>query len=389
MNAAARAADRAAEVRAAARGWRDAGAVTPEAYAAIVAKYPDDRVRSGLALRILLGVVTFIAAAACVGFFLLAGRGQVTPSFFVVAALCAVVAEVAVSLGNWCGRGPEEAAAAWAVLGAAVAVADPLSSHGDATAAGALFACCAVSAVAAWRWGMPFFGLTWAVGLTGGAAYATHGGRLVVVPLALALAAAGWLASRARRFAPAQRRAGAWAFAAAVVIFGLATNRAVLDDVGGGFARDVVGLEGGAPGPAAAWATALATALLPVVLLALGVRFRDRLLLWLGAAATAAAFVTLRVYVHGVPLWLVLLGAGGAMIALAAALSRWIDAGPGRERGGFTVRDLLPGKSREFLVQAATAMVTTSATPAGPEKVSADSKFGGGDFGGGGASSGY
>lgn len=389
MNAAARTADRAAGVRSAARAWRDAGVVTPEAYAAIVAKYPDDRVRSGLALRILLAVVTFVAAAACVGLLLFAGRNQVTLAFFVVAALCGVVAEVAVSLGNWCGRGPEEAAAAWAVLGAAIAVADPLSSHGDATATGALVACCVVSAVAAWRWGMPFFGLPWAVGLIGAVAYATHGGRLVIVPLALAVTGASWVVARARRFAPAQRRAGAWALGTALVVFGLATNRAVLDDVGGGFARDVVGLAGGAPGPAAAWAATLATALLPVVLLALGVRFRDRLLLWLGAAATAAAFVTLRVYVHGVPLWLVLLGAGAAVIAVAAALMRWIDAGPGRERGGFTVRDLLPEKSREFLVQAATAMATTSATPAGPEKVPASSTFGGGDFGGGGASSGY
>ena len=82
------------------------------------------------------------------------------------------------------------------------------------------------------------------------------------------------------------------------------------------------------------------TALVPIGVLALGLLRRRRAIILLGAVLVAASLVTLRFYVHMAPLWLVLSASGATLILLALGLRRWLDAGTGRERGGFTAERL-------------------------------------------------
>ncbi len=144
-----------------------------------------------------------------------------------------------------------------------------------------------------------------------------------------------------------------------------------------------------APDPAHAgwqwWAAAGATTLAPLLLLALGLRRRCLPLLLAGAAATAVSLATLSVYAHLGPAWLVLIAAGALAIAASLALWRFLDAGAGAERAGFTAAPLLTDPRRQQLFEAGAAVLTLSpeARAAGGEPGFAG---GGGRSGGGGAS---
>src|SRR6185437_5016950 len=79
---------------------------------------------------------------------------------------------------------------------------------------------------------------------------------------------------------------------------------------------------------------------------------------------------------------------GALLIGVALALRRWLADGPGGIRHGFTAKRL-SGKDKQWMNAGSTALglasaqsVTVSAQTAGH-----DARFGGGDFGGGGASS--
>ena len=61
-------ADRNAAVRAAARGWKQAGAIDEAALAAVEAAYPDDRHRLGPVFRVLVFLFTIIAINGGCGF---------------------------------------------------------------------------------------------------------------------------------------------------------------------------------------------------------------------------------------------------------------------------------------------------------------------------------
>ncbi|HSU81014.1 MAG TPA: hypothetical protein VLR69_01285, partial [Thermoanaerobaculia bacterium] len=68
MTPAAALADRNASVRAAARAWKEAGAIDVEALAAIEAAYPDDRQGVGPVFRVLLFLFTLISVSGAFGF---------------------------------------------------------------------------------------------------------------------------------------------------------------------------------------------------------------------------------------------------------------------------------------------------------------------------------
>jgi uncharacterized membrane protein YgcG len=140
------------------------------------------------------------------------------------------------------------------------------------------------------------------------------------------------------------------------------------------------------PGGDLLWSLAVAaTALVPAVLLALGLRGRRYPLLLLGAGTAMASLVTLRYYVHLAPLWVVLVLSGAALAALVFALRRYLESGPKGERHGFTAAPLFQDPARQRWLEAGAAILTLS-----PEArpVHEEPKFegGGGEFGGGGAS---
>jgi hypothetical protein len=130
------------------------------------------------------------------------------------------------------------------------------------------------------------------------------------------------------------------------------------------------------------------TSLIPLAAIAFGVLTRRRLFLDVGLALGIVSLVTLRFYVHVAPLWVMLTLGGGAAIAAALALRRFLASGVGGERGGFSAKPLFedPGKHRSLEVAAALA-----ASPAVKVTASDDRSLapGGGRFGGGGASGEY
>jgi hypothetical protein len=107
-------------------------------------------------------------------------------------------------------------------------------------------------------------------------------------------------------------------------------------------------------------------------------------LLIVGAGSAIASLVTLRWYVHLAPLWVVLTASGVALVGLVLGVRHWLDAGPGKERGGFTAEPLFEDLARQRILEMAAAVVLSS-----PEarNLHEEPKFEGhgGQFGGGGS----
>ena len=131
---------------------------------------------------------------------------------------------------------------------------------------------------------------------------------------------------------------------------------------------------------------AVATAVLPLGVLAWGWRSRRTVLLDAGIVLVALSLVTLRYYVHIAPLWIVLLVSGATLVALALAVERALRRVPGSERAGFTTDALFSDDRGQRLLQV--VAVAGTLTPAAAAAASAEKGFvpGGGASGGAGAS---
>jgi hypothetical protein len=116
------------------------------------------------------------------------------------------------------------------------------------------------------------------------------------------------------------------------------------------------------------------------------VRFREHGLLAAGALFTAASLVTLRQYHPVGPWWLSLVLGGAASLAVAVALRRWLESGPGRERLGLTADPLFEDRRMVEMAQSAATIVAMSPGP----RPTPEGQFegGGGRSGGGGATGG-
>jgi hypothetical protein len=372
-------ADRRAAVRAAADGWRRAGAIDESALRAIVAAYADDRVRLGLGFRILAGLAAFVGACALASLVAsLLGGGAVTPIAFGLTLIFASATEIQMGRLRRAQAGAEYATAILASICAAIAW---VSLVGDTFAYDAV-AIGAVCGLAAWRWGYALFAAAAAVSYLvsttesemGRAVWAATG--VAAFPLILRLASSA-------RWAPAHRRC----FEAAGLVFlagaYVAINIYSLDH------RWIEGFGRGASTSPAAWSRAAAiagTTLMPPLVVFVGARFRDRSLLAAGALLIAASLITFRQYHPIGPWWFTLVSAGAACLALAVGLRRWLDAGPRRERWGFTADPLFEDRRRVEMAQAAATIVAMSpAARAAPES---SFEGGGGRSGGGGATGG-
>jgi hypothetical protein len=136
------------------------------------------------------------------------------------------------------------------------------------------------------------------------------------------------------------------------------------------------------------WATWVLTWCLPPVVLTRGLRLKDRWIIAAGAVVAILTLVTNKPYLG----WQrhtwdpMLLGA--LLVGVALFIRRWLAAGPGEIRRGFTARRL-SGKDKTWMSAGVTALGFVSPTPVtpSPQPASPDVHFGGGDSGGGGASS--
>ena len=132
------------------------------------------------------------------------------------------------------------------------------------------------------------------------------------------------------------------------------------------------------------WATWVLTWCLPPLIIARGLRQRDRFIIAVGAIVSILTLITNKPYLGWTrhtwdPMLL-----GALLIGVALILRRWLAAGPGEVRRGFTARRL-SGKDHTWMSSAAVALVSPNIVTPSPQ--SPDVRFGGGKSGGGGATS--
>jgi hypothetical protein len=136
------------------------------------------------------------------------------------------------------------------------------------------------------------------------------------------------------------------------------------------------------------WATWVLIWCLPPAVLVRGLRRKDRLVIAVGAIVATLTLVTNKPYL-GWPrhTWDPML-LGALLIGVALFIRRWLADGPGEIRHGFTARRL-SGNDKTRMNVAATAFgfVSPNIITPGPQTGSSDVHFGGGDSGGGGATS--
>lgn len=383
-------ADRAAAVRNAARAWRRAGVLDDTALAAVAARFPDDRVRVGPVFRILLflfTVVAFTAGFGLVSVFAGLNRGNKELVSLAVLALLAGGAATAITelqIGSLRRRqgGTEAATSLMAVCYPMGAVLLWGFDKPHITPVFCLVSA-AVLAAAAWRWGYPLYAGAATAALLVALAWAPFGRLLWIV---LPLAAAPFLLRLAEspRLPPAHR-----ASCTAVLLVALtglyaafhvfSWEKRMIEEIG-----PLLLGQDRPRGDAWWWLSAAMTALVPVLLLAFGIRGRRYPLLVLGASTAVASLVTLRWYVHVAPLWVVLTLSGVLLAGLVLGLRRFLESGPGGERYGFTAAPLFQDLARQRWLEAGAAIVTLS--PA-PRTLPGERRFEGqgGQFGGGGA----
>ena len=134
------------------------------------------------------------------------------------------------------------------------------------------------------------------------------------------------------------------------------------------------------------WATWVLIWCLPPAILARGVRRKDRFVIAAGAIAALLTMATNKPYL-GWPrhTWDPMI-LGVFLAGVALLLRRWLSRGPDGIRHGFTARRL-SGKDKQWMNVASTAFGLAHSPAPTPEPASPDVHFGGGDSGGGGASS--
>jgi uncharacterized protein (TIGR03382 family) len=386
-------ADRNAAVLRAARAWQKAGAIDEATLAAVEKDFPDDRVRVGPVFRALLFVFTLLAVSAAFGFFgaVLGAAGNEGDVFGGMALVfgigLAVLTEVQTgSLRR--AQGGTEAATSFAALGFLLgALAWFVFEKADAsyqTGAPLLFAAAAVlCAVAAWRWGFPLYAGASMAAVLMALAYAP-GGRLLWVGLTLLAVPVLLRLSDAERLPPSHR--AGFTAALLVALAGLyfavhlgSFDLGVIESLG-----DRSWLKPASGSRAFRWISIVATILLPVVLLALGVLQRRRSLLLPGIAAAVASIITLHVYNDLGPAWLLLTVWGAVAILGALGVRRFLDAAPGKEWRGLTAEPLFEDLEKEGLIETAAAVVTLAPEARQPQEPGFAG--GGGEFGGGGSS---
>jgi MFS family permease len=357
-------ADRAAAVRAAARSWRRAGAIDDAALAAVESAYPDDRVRAGPVFRVLLFVFTVVAVSGILGFMAL-GMGRRTGALAALAAVAgvALLALTELQVGALRRRqGGIEAATSLLGIGLLLAAAawfllDARKLEVDEGLPVLCLLAAALAGSAAWRWGYPLYAaLATAAALV--ALAHLPAGRVGWIILPLAAAPALLRLSESPRLPPAHR-------SSAMAVLLVALGGLYLAVHVGSWDERLVERIGGrdpAPGPphgSLPWRLAVAaTALVPVLLLAAGLKRRRLPLLLAGTVAAVASLATFQHYLRLEPAWLVLTGAGALWLAVVLGLWRYLESGPAGERDGFTAAPLMTDVRRQAALEAGVAVLT-------------------------------
>jgi hypothetical protein len=376
--------ERAHEARTAARAWRRADVIDDATLVAIETAYADDRVRARFVFRLLFFIFTAFAVFTAFGLMMVVGFDS-SDTFGIVAlmfaGLCIILTEIQTGPMRRDRGGTEEATAFTAVvfllLGVFWFVHEMLRQESYSvrlTLVLVLFT--AILAAASWRWAhlsaavaaavcafwllarAPFGRWLWAIA-----------GVLAIVPLLRASVSA--------RLAPSHRRACAGVLVIALLALYAAVSiwsfdQGVVERIGDrapGFWGIFSGTgepatEGAGPSWSVARIVHLAlTTLVPLALIVTGFRTRRRILLDTGGILAGLTLVTIRAYWHLGETWLVLALAGAALIAIALALHRRLDRGPGKELRGFTAEPLFASVAHGHALKVAATLAAFA--PAG------------------------
>lgn len=138
------------------------------------------------------------------------------------------------------------------------------------------------------------------------------------------------------------------------------------------------------------WCTYAATWVLPLTGLSLGIREKDRELMDVSLVLALVTLLTNTAYLGTTRHTWDPCVLGVVLIAIALTVRRWLSAGPGGERKGFTSSRLLD-RDRALLTHVSTASIVAQPghAPSRAEPAAPAPEFSGGRSGGGGASGGY
>jgi len=380
--------ERSADVREAARAWKENGVIDEATLRRIEDHYSDPRLRLHKVWRILIFVLGTIAILAL---YLACIETMNTREYGIVAFAFAVALGIGtefLSGSRFAGTGADAATSFWAATMAVIAVALQL---GEAFHVGErpTFTLVALSGFlafgfAAWRWGFWFHA---------GAATASlflFVGRLPY-PRIVWIAAAVCLIPALDRFRdssslpPPHRRGLSAALAVAAAALYAAVNLYSLDQ------RFVEEITLAPAGSKTAFPRALAiaaTALVPVPFLIQGIRKRRRLVLDLGLGMAALSVATLHHYRPFHPQWAFLAGWGVALILAALAIGRALRRVPRGVWRGWTGAPLA-SETDASQGEIAAVIAGAAASHAQAPAPRPDFEPGGGKFGGGGATGEY
>jgi hypothetical protein len=348
--------------------------------------------RTNIFLRLVLFLFTLLIIGAAAGLFSLiflqSPGAQTTGVFLLIfAGLCYAGTEYAVSEAHLYRYGIEEALAVCSVGFLCVGLQAALFSAGThglnpiALLAGAL--------LSLWIWhrfGLAYaflaamIFLVWVPGYWTTSPAAQH--ALIAALYAAGLIAVATVRSRNRVEFLDQR----YSLAEAFLWFGIYLALNLQLSPSHLLGREWPGIQNAADFPKPFyWATWVAAWCLPIAILLRGVRRKDRFLIAAGALTAILTLATNKSYLH----WErhswdpILLGA--LMIGIALYIHRWLAKGPAGVRAGFTARRL-SGKDKQWMTAGSTTFGILAPQPT-VETHDAEPRFGGGQSGGGGATS--
>jgi hypothetical protein len=376
--------------------WVGEGFLTKPQYQLLEKETVSELRTTNIFLRLVLFLFTLISVGAAVALFFVASRPseQTTGVFFLIfAAVCYAAAEVAVSQARLYRYGIEEALAVCSVgffyAGVQLALfsGSPYSPHPEA-------AQCLVPAVGAvfslWIWRR--FGLSYAflaamifVIFLPGYWTSSHSAQHLIVAAFYATGLAGVASVRSRHRCDYLEETYSLVEAFLWLGIYLTINLKIssLDLPAQWWNRSRAASEFTRP---FYWTTWVLIWCLPPIVLARGIRQKDRFVIAVGAVVAVLTFVSNKPYL-GWPrhTWDPML-LGILLTGVAVFLRRWLARGPGGIRHGFTAARLL-GKDKHWINVGATLVAPLaphSITP-DPQVKSPDFRFGGGQSGGGGA----
>lgn len=383
-------ADRNAAVRKAARAWKRAGVIDGAALAQIEAAHPDDRVRVGPVFRVLLFIFTLVGINAAFGFvaMLTGGADAVWPVLLFGGGVALVVLTEVQTGAFRRAQGGTEAATSFAALGFLIGGVAWIVTEMGLSSWSAMWPVLLVSvllcAAGAWRWGYPVYA-AFAVAALFLLFAQLPWGRILWIAVPLGLAPVLLRLGDSAKLPPSHRASATAALVTALAGLYLAVNLQSFDlgwvEIFGDPGRMLRSETGF---PALRIPFLIATVLVPIVLLAVGLRTRRRPLLLLGLGTAIVSIVTLHSYGDLGPPWLLLVVWGAVALGTALALRRYLDSGPDHERAGFTAEPLFDNLERQGVLEAGAALVTF--TPEARTQQEPGFAGGGGEFGGGGSS---